>query len=239
MTQLAVYRISVSITIQNVDVSFTATLLPDNQVAIDIASDYACEDADITFQLFDLFNDKLKDDANNAKLLHQLEIPTAQILCAMEADGILIKRSFLNELSKRFDEEIIALEARAHDIAGDTFNVGSPKQLGEVLFDKLGVVGGKNINQVLDMTVEDAHDYFDKIPAIARKLKTLMDVGLSEAVTSKPPSVSGASSAAELTQISSPPIQPTCARQSCSAAERRSGAKSVAPVVVRLETIST
>ena len=114
-----------------------------NQVAIDIASDYACEDADITFQLFDLFNDKLKDDANNSKLLHQLEIPTAQILCAMEADGILIKRSFLNELSKRFDEEIIALEARAHDIAGDTFNVGSPKQLGEVLFDKLGVAGGK------------------------------------------------------------------------------------------------
>ena len=94
-------------------------------------------------QLFELFNDKLKDDANNAKLLHQLEIPTAQILCNMEADGILIKRSFLNELSKRFDEEIIALEARAHDIAGEVFNVGSPKQLGEVLFDKLGVIGGK------------------------------------------------------------------------------------------------
>ena len=114
-----------------------------NQVAIDIASDYACEDADVTLQLFELFNDKLKDDANNAKLLHQLEIPTAQILCNMEADGILIKRSFLNELSKRFDEEIIALEARAHDIAGEAFNVGSPKQLGEVLFDKLGVIGGK------------------------------------------------------------------------------------------------
>ncbi|MGP5336410.1 DNA polymerase I [Psychrobacter maritimus] len=114
-----------------------------DQVAIDIASDYACEDADITYQLFDVFNKKLSDDENNAKLLHELEIPTAEILCQMEANGILIKRPFLNELSKRFDEEIIALEKRAYEIAGEEFNLGSPKQLGEMLFDKLGVPGGK------------------------------------------------------------------------------------------------
>lgn len=114
-----------------------------DQVAIDIASDYACEDADITYQLFEVFSQKLTDDANNARLLHQLEIPTAQILCQMEANGILIKRPFLNELSKRFDTEIIALEQRAYDIAGEEFNVASPKQLGEILFDKLGVAGGK------------------------------------------------------------------------------------------------
>ncbi|WP_296177412.1 DNA polymerase I [Psychrobacter sp. UBA2769] len=114
-----------------------------DQVAIDIASDYACEDADITYQLFDVFNKKLSDDENNAKLLHELEIPTAEILCQMEAHGILIKRPFLNELSKRFDEEIIALEKRAYEIAGEEFNLGSPKQLGEMLFDKLGVIGGK------------------------------------------------------------------------------------------------
>ena len=114
-----------------------------DQVAIDIASDYACEDADITYQLFDLFSEKLAADDNNAKLLHELEIPTAEILCQMEASGILIKRPFLNELSKRFDEEIIALEKRAYEIAGEEFNLGSPKQLGEMLFDKLGVPGGK------------------------------------------------------------------------------------------------
>ena len=114
-----------------------------DQVAIDIASDYACEDADITYQLFDLFSKKLADDTNNAKLLHELEIPTAEILCQMEANGILIKRPFLNELSKRFDEEIIALEKRAYEVAGEEFNLGSPKQLGEMLFDKLGVVSGK------------------------------------------------------------------------------------------------
>lgn len=114
-----------------------------DQVAIDIASDYACEDADITYQLFDLFSKKLTEDKNNAQLLHELEIPTAEILCQMEANGILIKRSFLNELSKRFDEEIIVLEKRAYDVAGEEFNLGSPKQLGEMLFEKLGVPGGK------------------------------------------------------------------------------------------------
>lgn len=114
-----------------------------DQVAIDIASDYACEDADITYQLFELFSQKLADDTNNAKLLHELEIPTAEILCQMEANGILIKRPFLNELSKRFDEEIIALEKRAYEVAGEEFNLGSPKQLGEMLFEKLGVAGGK------------------------------------------------------------------------------------------------
>ena len=114
-----------------------------DQVAIDIASDYACEDADITYQLFDVFSEKLANDENNSKLLHELEIPTAEILCQMEANGILIKRPFLNELSKRFDEEIIALEKRAYEVAGEEFNLGSPKQLGEMLFEKLGVPGGK------------------------------------------------------------------------------------------------
>ena len=114
-----------------------------DQVAIDLASDYACEDADITYQLFDLFSEKLAADKNNAKLLHELEIPTAEILCQMEANGILIKRPFLNELSQRFDEEIIALEKRAYEVAGEAFNLGSPKQLGEMLFEKLGVAGGK------------------------------------------------------------------------------------------------
>lgn len=114
-----------------------------DQVAIDLASDYACKDADITYQLFELFSEKLAADENNAKLLHELEIPTAEILCQMEANGILIKRPFLNELSKRFDEEIIALEKRAYEVAGEAFNLGSPKQLGEMLFEKLGVAGGK------------------------------------------------------------------------------------------------
>lgn len=114
-----------------------------DKVALEIASDYACEDADITYQLFELFCEKLKNDPNNAKLLHELEIPVAQILCDMERDGILINRAFLSELSARFDEEIQKLETLAYTQADEVFNLASPKQLGEILFDKLGLKGGK------------------------------------------------------------------------------------------------
>lgn len=71
-----------------------------DKVPLPIAgSDYACEDADITYQLFDLFGNMLNDEPNNVKLLHALEIPVAQILCQMEHDGILINKAFLGELS--------------------------------------------------------------------------------------------------------------------------------------------
>ncbi len=114
-----------------------------DKVAIDIASDYACEDADITLQLYELFAEKLKEDENNTRLLEKLEIPTAQILTKMEANGILINRDFLSELSQRFDQQISELEQAAYKAVGEEFNLSSPKQLGEMLFDKLGLKGGK------------------------------------------------------------------------------------------------
>ena len=114
-----------------------------DKVPLSEASAYACEDADITYQLFDVFRQMLADAPNNAKLLTELEIPVAQILCQMEADGILLNKAFLGELSARFDSEIQALEQLAHTQAGEVFNLASPKQLGEVLFDRLGLSGGK------------------------------------------------------------------------------------------------
>ena len=114
-----------------------------DKVPLQTASDYACEDADITYQLFELFSSKLNAVPNNAKLLHELEIPVAQILSQMEHDGILLNKAFLGELSARFDEKIQALEKVAFEQAGESFNLASPKQLGEVLFDRLGIKGGK------------------------------------------------------------------------------------------------
>lgn len=114
-----------------------------DKVELKTASDYACEDADITYQLFELFSQKLRDEPNNQRLLSELEIPAAQILCQMEHDGILINRDFLAELSARFDGQIQALEQQAYSQAGEKFNLASPKQLGEILFDKLGLSGGK------------------------------------------------------------------------------------------------
>ncbi|AKG17626.1 DNA polymerase I [Moraxella bovoculi] len=114
-----------------------------DKVDMDRASDYACEDADITYRLFSVFDEYLQKDTNANSLLHKLEIPTAQILAQMEHDGILIKTEFLGKLSLAFDNQISQLEQKAFELAGESFNVASPKQLGEILFDKLGISGGK------------------------------------------------------------------------------------------------
>ncbi len=114
-----------------------------DKVDMNIASDYACEDADLTHRLYTVFDQYLQQDKNARLLLENLEIPTAQILAQMEYDGILIKTDFLGKLSLVFDNQISQLEQRAFELAGETFNVASPKQLGEILFDKLGIIGGK------------------------------------------------------------------------------------------------
>lgn len=114
-----------------------------DKVDMDKASDYACEDADITYRLFSVFDEYLQKDTNANQLLHQLEIPISQILTQMEHDGILIKTEFLGKLSLAFDNQISQLEQQAFALAGESFNVASPKQLGEILFDKLGIMGGK------------------------------------------------------------------------------------------------
>lgn len=114
-----------------------------DKVAMDAASQYACEDADITFRLFNRFNQHINQDKTAAQLLYHLEMPTAQILTQMEHDGILIDTDFLGQLSDEFDKKIMALQIEAERIADEQFNLASPKQLGEILFDKLGIAGGK------------------------------------------------------------------------------------------------
>lgn len=114
-----------------------------DKVAMDVASQYACEDADITFRLFNRFNQHINQDKTAAQLLYHLEMPTAQILTQMEHDGILIDTDFLGQLSDEFDKKIMALQIEAERIADEPFNLASPKQLGEILFDKLGIAGGK------------------------------------------------------------------------------------------------
>ncbi|WFF38872.1 DNA polymerase I [Moraxella nasibovis] len=114
-----------------------------DKVELEKASQYACEDADITFRLFSVFDEYLNQDPNAKNLLTKLEIPTAQILAQMEYDGILIKPEFLGKLSAVFDNQIYELEQKAFELAGENFNVASPKQLGEILFGKLGISGGK------------------------------------------------------------------------------------------------
>ncbi len=114
-----------------------------NQIELDVAAKYAAEDADITWRLYEHFAPELAKIPRLERLLLDIEMPTAQVLYGMENNGIRLDIPFLAELGQRFGSQILALEAQAIEIAGQPFNVSSPKQLGEILFDKLGIAGGK------------------------------------------------------------------------------------------------
>ena len=105
-------------------------------LSIEEQTEYAVEDADITYQLREFFISDLKK-ANNEKLFDELEIPLLSVLAKMELNGIDIDEKALDDLSKKLTEDIDRLEKKVHEAAGEKFNIGSPKQLGDVLFGKL------------------------------------------------------------------------------------------------------
>ncbi len=97
---------------------------------------YASEDSDIAFQLCDILKPKVKK-LNMEKLYRDIEIPLIKILAEMELNGVLIDRDFLQKLSTEFEERLKHLEREIFEEAGCEFNINSPKQMGEVLFEKL------------------------------------------------------------------------------------------------------
>lgn len=99
---------------------------------------YACEDSDITLQLRELFEPKLKE-AEVDSLFREIEIPLMSVLASMEAEGIKLDTATLIKYSEELETEIIIIEKAIHEMAGTEFNVASPKQLGEVLFEKLKI----------------------------------------------------------------------------------------------------
>ena len=110
-------------------------------VPIDEASNYAAEDADITIRLWKLFKPKLHL-SKVTKVYETLERPLIPVLSDMELLGIKVDRDTLVRMSNSFSQKMAHLEEEIYSLAGETFNVGSPKQLGEILFDKLGYAGG-------------------------------------------------------------------------------------------------
>ena len=108
-------------------------------VPLDKQTEYAVEDADITLQLKEHFEKEL-GDANTQKLFDDIEIPLLRVLADMELEGINLDESFLNSLSEELDSEIKTLETNIYKEAGEEFNIASPKQLGDILFDKLKLV---------------------------------------------------------------------------------------------------
>lgn len=114
-----------------------------NQIDIEIAGHYAAEDAHVTYRLYEVLERKLKEIPELSGILHNIEMPVASVLTSMEENGIELDLKFLDQLSVDFANTIQNLENQIIEIAGESFNVGSPKQVGEVLFEKLGLKGGK------------------------------------------------------------------------------------------------
>ncbi|GAB2621046.1 DNA polymerase I [Belliella aquatica] len=104
----------------------------------DEVSKYAAEDADITLKLKQTFDPMIKENGLE-KLLHEVENPLINVLAAMEFEGVRIDTESLAELSEVLEEESKAIEKRVYELAGEVFNLASPKQLGEILFLKLNL----------------------------------------------------------------------------------------------------
>eukprot|EP00731_Ephydatia_muelleri_P032979 g32979.t1 len=111
-------------------------------VALEEIKEYAAEDADITFQLKQNFSPIL-DKAETKKLFDEIEIPLIPVLAAMELEGINLDVPFLQSMSVEMAVESNALEQKIYETAGEKFNLASPKQLGDILFDKLKIGGAK------------------------------------------------------------------------------------------------
>lgn len=112
------------------------------QVAIDKASDYAAEDADVTLRLWQVFRARLVAE-RMVTVYETLERPMVAVLADMERAGVNVDRQMLSQLSGDFAQTMAGLEAEIHELAGERFNLGSPKQLGDILFGKMGLPGGK------------------------------------------------------------------------------------------------
>lgn len=109
------------------------------QVPVSKVVDYAAEDADITFQLAEFLYPQLEKTDGLEKLYKEIEAPLIKVLTAMEFEGVRLNAGFLEAYSSELGKEILAVEQKIYDTAETRFNIASPKQVGEVLFDKLGL----------------------------------------------------------------------------------------------------
>ena len=139
-------------------------------VPLDKQTEYAVEDADITLQLKEHFEKEL-GEANTQKLFDDIEVPLLRVLAAMELEGINLDVDFLNSLSDDLNNDINTLESKIYEVAGEEFNIASPKQLGIILFEKLKLVDKpKKTKTGQYATGEDILSYLAKDHEIIRNI---------------------------------------------------------------------
>ena len=110
-----------------------------DQIALELAGPYAAEDADVTFRLHVALQEKLAATPSLATVLTEIEMPLMPVLARIERQGALVDAKLLGAQSVELGEKLVALEREAFAIAGEEFNLGSPKQLGVILYEKLGL----------------------------------------------------------------------------------------------------
>ncbi len=126
-----------------------------NQVTVETAAEYAAEDADITLQLHQAMYPQVAADNKLDYIYSHIEMPSSKALFNIERNGVLIDRAMLASQSNEIGNKLIALENQAYELAGQPFNLASPKQLQEILFDKLGIKPTKKTPSGAPSTDED------------------------------------------------------------------------------------
>ncbi|MFC3681891.1 DNA polymerase I [Bacterioplanoides pacificum] len=126
-----------------------------NQVELEVAAPYAAEDADITLRLHQVLWKKLQKFDSLTAVFRDIEMAAMPVLCAMEEFGALIDADLLHQQSGEIEQKLQQLEQQAHDVAGEVFNLGSPKQLGTILFEKLELPVRKKTPKGAPSTAEE------------------------------------------------------------------------------------
>lgn len=140
-----------------------AQQIPFAQVAVDRASQYSCEDSDLTLHVHQTLWPRLQAAPKLLDIYQRFEMPTSRVLQSIERQGVLIDKDLLQQQSHELGQRIVALEQQAYELAGQPFNLGSPKQIGEILFVKQGLpvvkktaTGAPSTNEeVLEKLAED------------------------------------------------------------------------------------
>ncbi len=147
-----------------------------DQIELDKASDYAAEDADITLQLHHCLHERLQGDKSLNEVYQKIELPLVEVLLKIEQNGVLIDEKLLHQQGIEVDEKLTNIEASVYELAGEAFNLSSPKQIQAILYDKLELPVLRKTPKGQPSTAEDvleelAQNY--EIPALILEHRSL------------------------------------------------------------------